>query len=176
MASQIIANNVQVTFGVFALGVTAGIGTLLLLVLNGVSLGGVVGLYQAKGIVKLILAFVAPHGILELTAVCIAGGAGFLLTAALLLPGRRTRKRALVENGRRAIRLVAAATALLLVAGTLEGFVTPIPSWPLGAKFAVSGATLVLLVLYLSSGRQRGIRPTREVALADNDAELLSLP
>jgi uncharacterized membrane protein SpoIIM required for sporulation/uncharacterized RDD family membrane protein YckC len=174
MASQIIANNVQVTFGVFALGITAGLGSLLLLVLNGVSLGGVFGLYQSKGIAKLLLAFVAPHGVLELTAVCIAGGAGFLLAAALLLPGRRTRKRALVENGQRAIRLVAAATVLLLVAGTLEGFVSPIPSWPLNAKFAVSGATLVLLVLYLSSGRARRVTPAQAIAQQD-DTDLLAL-
>jgi uncharacterized membrane protein SpoIIM required for sporulation/uncharacterized RDD family membrane protein YckC len=173
MASRIIANNVQVTFGAFALGITAGIGTLLLLVLNGVSLGGILGLYQSKGIIGLILAFVAPHGVLELTAICIAGGAGFLLAAALLLPGRRTRKRALVENGRRSIRLIAAATVLLLVAGTLEGFVSPIPSWSLDEKLAVSGATLVLLVLYLSSGRQ----PQRSAATAPahEPEELLAL-
>ena len=175
MASQIIANNVQVTFGVFALGITAGVGSLLLLVLNGVSLGGVFGLYQSKGIATLLLAFVAPHGVLELTAVCIAGGAGFLLAAALLLPGRRTRKRALVENGQRAIRLVAAATVLLLVAGTLEGFVSPIPSWPLRAKFAVSAATLVLLVLYLSAGRSRRTVSAPSVAPQHDDAELLAL-
>ena len=175
MASQIIANNVQVTFGVFALGITAGVGSLVLLVLNGVSLGGVFGLYQSKGIATLLLAFVAPHGVLELTAVCIAGGAGFLLAAALLLPGRRTRKRALVENGQRAIRLVAAATVLLLVAGTLEGFVSPIPSWPLRAKFAVSAATLVLLALYLSAGRiRRSVRATSTVQQQD-DTELLAL-
>ena len=175
MASQIIANNVQVTFGVFALGITAGVGSLLLLVLNGVSLGGVFGLYQSKGIATLLLAFVAPHGVLELTAVCIAGGAGFLLAAALLLPGRRTRKRALVENGQRAIRLVAAATVLLLVAGTLEGFVSPIPSWPLRAKFAVSAATLVLLILYLSSGRDRRAAPATDPIPQHDDADLLAL-
>jgi uncharacterized membrane protein SpoIIM required for sporulation/uncharacterized RDD family membrane protein YckC len=175
MASQIISNNVQVTFGVFAAGITAGIGTLFLLVLNGVSLGGVMGLYQSKGIIKLILAFVAPHGVLELSAVCIAGGAGFLLAAALLLPGRRTRKRALVENSQRAIRLVAAAAVLLLVAGSLEGFVSPIPTWPLSAKLAVSGATLVLLVLYLSSGRERPTVTIPTDESADVQAELLSL-
>lgn len=176
MASQIIANNVQVTFGVFALGMTAGVGSLLLLVLNGVSLGGVFGLYQSKGIGSLLLAFVAPHGVLELTAVCIAGGAGFLLAAALLLPGRRTRKRALVENGQRAIRLVAAATVLLLVAGTLEGFVSPIPTWPLRAKLAVSAATLVLLALYLSAGRVRRSAPAApSTILQQDDAELLAL-
>jgi uncharacterized membrane protein SpoIIM required for sporulation/uncharacterized RDD family membrane protein YckC len=175
MASQIIANNVQVTFGVFALGITAGVGSLLLLVLNGVSLGGVFGLYQSKGIADLLLAFVAPHGVLELTAVCIAGGAGFLLAAALLLPGRRTRKRALVENGQRAIRLVAAATVLLLVAGTLEGFVSPIPYWPLRAKLAVSGATLVLLVLYLSSGRIRRTMAAQPALPQQDESDLLAL-
>jgi uncharacterized membrane protein SpoIIM required for sporulation/uncharacterized RDD family membrane protein YckC len=172
MASQVIANNIQVTFGVFAFGITAGIGSMLLLILNGVSLGGVLGLYQSKGILRLILAFVAPHGVLELTAVCIAGGAGFLLAAAILLPGQRTRRRALVENGRRAIRLVAAATVLLLVAGSLEGFVSPIPNWPLRAKFAVSAATLVLLVLYLSSGREK--KPVVEQQHHE-DSELLAL-
>jgi len=172
MASQVITNNIQVTFGVFALGITAGIGSMILLILNGVSLGGVLGLYQSKGILRLILAFVAPHGVLELTAVCIAGGAGFLLAAAILLPGPRTRRRALVENGRRAIRLVAAATVLLLVAGTLEGFVSPIPNWPLRAKFAISAATLVLLVLYLSSGREKRV-PAKEEP--EEDASLLAL-
>src|SRR5205823_2689826 len=150
-------------------------GSLLMLVLNGVSFGGVLGLYQSKGIVKLILAFVAPHGVLELTAVCIAGGAGFLLAAALLIPGPRTRKRALVENGRRAIRLVAAATVLLLVAGSLEGFVSPIPNWPLRAKFAVSAATLVVLVLYLSAGRERKTRSSTVDAEPEEAAELLAL-
>jgi uncharacterized membrane protein SpoIIM required for sporulation len=175
MASRIISNNVQVTFGAFAAGITAGIGTLLILVLNGVSLGGVLGLYQSKGIIKLILAFVAPHGVLELTAVCIAGGAGFLLAAALLLPGRRTRRRALIENGRRAIRLVAAASVMLLVAGTLEGFVSPIPSWTLKAKLAVSGTTLVLLILYLSSARERRSLTVPEKAEPAEDPELLAL-
>jgi uncharacterized membrane protein SpoIIM required for sporulation len=176
MASAIIANNVQVTFAVFALGVTAGLGSLLLLVLNGVSLGGVMGLYQSKGILALLLAFVAPHGVLELTAVCIGGGAGFLLAAALLLPGRRTRRRALVENSGRAIRLVAAATVLLLVAGTLEGFVSPIPWWPLSAKFAVSGATLVLLILYLSAGRRMpNVLAPRAPPRPEDQPELLGL-
>ena len=153
MASNIIANNVQVTFAAFALGLTAGVGTLILLLTNGVSLGGVMGLYASKGIAPLLIKFVAPHGVLELTAICIAGGAGLLLAAALLIPGERTRRRALVENGRRAIQLIGVSSVLLVVAGALEGFVSPIPSWSLGAKLAVSAATAVLLVLYLSANR-----------------------
>jgi len=158
MATSIIANNVQVTFAAFAMGIAFGIGTVIVLVTNGVSLGGVFGLYASKGIASLLLKFVAPHGVLELTAICIAGGAGFLLAAGLLVPGNRPRGEALRENGRRAIRLVAASTVLLLVAGTLEGFVSPIETWPLAWKLAVSAATAMFLGVYLSGGRTR-VRP-----------------
>lgn len=149
MASSIITNNVQVTFAAFAFGITAGLLTVFVLVSNGVSIGAVFGLYQSKGIAGLLVAFVAPHGVLELSAIAIAGGGGFLLAAALLIPGNRTRRRALTENGRRAIKLVAGSAFLLVFAGTLEGFVSPIPSWPLRDKLAVSAITAVLLVLYV---------------------------
>jgi uncharacterized membrane protein SpoIIM required for sporulation/uncharacterized RDD family membrane protein YckC len=158
MASSIIANNVQVTIAAFAFGVTAGVGTLMLLLFNGVSLGGVFGLYASKGILPLLVAFVAPHGVLELSAICIAGGAGFLIAAALLLPGRRTRRRALAENSARAMRLIAASTVMLIVAGSLEGMVSPIPWWPLSLKLIVSAMTLVLLVAYLRGGAHNSPR------------------
>jgi uncharacterized membrane protein SpoIIM required for sporulation/uncharacterized RDD family membrane protein YckC len=166
MATSIIANNVQVTFAAFAMGIALGIGTVIVLVTNGVSLGGVFGLYASKGIAALLVKFVAPHGVLELTAICIGGGAGLLLAAAVLIPGDRPRSVALRENGRRAIRMIAASTVLLLIAGTLEGFVSPIETWPLSWKLAVSAGTAVFLGLYLWGGRQR----VADVA-PPNDAE-----
>lgn len=168
MATSIIANNVQVTIAAFAFGVTAGLGTLVLLLFNGVSLGGVFGLYASKGILSLLLAFVAPHGVLELSAICIAGGGGFLIAAALLLPGRRTRRRALAENSARAIRLIAASTLMLIVAGSLEGMVSPIPWWPLSLKLIVSAMTLVLLVAYLRGGARRApVESSRDTVASD---------
>ena len=161
MATSIIANNVQVSFAAFAGGATAGLLSTLLIVANGISLGSVVGLYASKGIGMLLLAFVAPHGVLELFAICVAGGAGYLLAAAILVPGARTRRRALVENAGRAVRLVAASTMLLLVAGMIEGLVSPIEWWPIEGKLAVSGTTLVLLVTYLRSGRGPAPAPPR---------------
>jgi uncharacterized membrane protein SpoIIM required for sporulation/uncharacterized RDD family membrane protein YckC len=152
MASRIMANNIQVTIAAFAFGITGGIGTLLLLLLNGVSLGGVFGLYASKDILGLLLAFVAPHGVLELTAICIAGGAGLLIAASLILPGPRTRRRALAENSRRAMHLIVASTLFLIVAGSLEGMVSPIPYWPLELKLIVSAMTLVLMIAYLRGG------------------------
>jgi uncharacterized membrane protein SpoIIM required for sporulation/uncharacterized RDD family membrane protein YckC len=157
MASGIIRNNIQVTFVAFAAGITAGIGTALALVLNGVSLGGVIGLYQSKGILSLLLAFVAPHGVLELTAICIAGGAGFLVAAAILIPGRRTRRRALAENGKRAVQLIAGSTLLLLIAGTLEGLISPIPYWPFEWKVGVAMITAVWLYFFLRPVPPRAI-------------------
>lgn len=155
MASSIVANNVQVSFAAFAGGIAFGVITAMLLLANGISFGAVIGLYVSKGIGALLLAFVAPHGVLELSAICIAAGGGFLLAAALLLPGSRTRRAALVENGHRAARLLAGSTLMLLAAGSLEGLVSPIEWWPLEGKLAVSATTLVLLVVYLLEGRER---------------------
>jgi len=174
MASRIIANNVQVTFAAFALGVTAGLGTLALLLFNGVSLGGVFGLYQSKGIVKLLLAFVAPHSVLELSAICIAGGGGLLIAAAMIVPGHRTRRRALAENSRRAMHLIAASTLLLIVAGSLEGLVSPIPNWPLWAKVSVAAGTAVMLALYLRGGVDRQVIVVEDPA-PDAESDLLAL-
>lgn len=152
-ASAIVANNIQVTFSVFALGITAGIGTLLLLVTNGISIGALAGLYQSNGALELLLRFVAPHGVLELTAITIAGGAGLLIAGAILFPGSVTRGEALVAQGRRAIRLIAGSTLLLVPAGIIEGLISPIPWWPFEWKLFVALATALLLVLYLTRGR-----------------------
>ncbi len=114
-----------------------------------------IGLYASKGILPLLLAFMAPHGVLELSAICIAAGGGYLLAAAMLLPGNRTRRRALAENGKRAIKLICGSSLFLLVAGSLEGLVSPIPYWPFELKLVVSAATAVFMIAYLGGGRER---------------------
>ncbi|MEP6834857.1 MAG: stage II sporulation protein M [Gemmatimonas sp.] len=149
MASRIITNNVQVVFMSFALGITAGILTVWLLITNGISIGAVVGLYLSKGIGHLVFGFMAAHGVLELSAIVFAGGGGFLLAAGMIVPGERTRRLALVENGKRAVRLVTGSAFLLVFAGSLEGFVSPNANIPIEAKFAISAASAVMLALYL---------------------------
>ena len=167
MASGIIANNIQVAFLAFASGITAGLLTCFVLVSNGLSIGAVLGLYFSKGIGSLIIAFIAPHGVLELTAICIAGGAGLLLGAAFIIPGDRTRRRALVENGMRAIALVAGATFLLVGAGVIEGFISPITWWPLELKLSVSAVTALLLYAYLRQGSALRARPVPSAPSTD---------
>lgn len=153
MASSIIRNNVQITFGVFAAGITAGILTLVMLVFNGVSIGAGFGLYANHGVFSQIRNFVIAHSVLELSAICIAAGGGFLLAWAMLVPGAHTRREAFVINGRRAIRLISASTIMLLAAGTIEGLISPRSDVPFVAKASVAAATAVLLAFWFSRGR-----------------------
>jgi uncharacterized membrane protein SpoIIM required for sporulation/uncharacterized RDD family membrane protein YckC len=152
MASAIIANNVQVTLMVWAAGITAGILTILMLLTNGVSIGAVIGLYANHGILRQLALFVIPHSVLELSAISIAAGGGFLIASAIVLPGPYTRREAFVIKGRRAIRLLAATTMMLMVAGTIEGLLSPrvdVPDW---LKFGVASASAALLLYYFSRG------------------------
>ena len=139
----------------------------MILLNSDVSLGRIFAL-SIKGILA-IVAFVAPHGVLELTAICIGGGAGFLIGAGLLIPGGRTRRRALAENSARAMRLMAAVVLMLIVAGSLEGMVSPIPYWPLSLKLIVSAMTLVLMVAYFRGGvgLQQSARLDLEIPVDD---------
>lgn len=147
-ASGIIANNVQVTFAAFAGGVLAGLGTLGILVFNGVHLGAVAAAFANHGASLNLWTFVLPHGVLELTAICIAGGAGLWLAAALLIPGRRTRREALVTNAKEAVSLLGGAAVLLVIAGLIEGFVSP-AEIARGVKLGFAAVVAVMMVGYL---------------------------
>ena len=154
LASRLMTNNVGVTFLAFAGGMLAGVGTLLVLVYNGVLLGAVMGAYANEGVAGVLLAFVFPHGFIELTAICIAGGAGFGLGSALLMPGRRTRAEALADRGRSFVGLIGGTAVMLVAAGLIEGFISP-SAVPAAAKFAFGSVTAVLLALYLGFAGRR---------------------
>ena len=153
LASHIISNNVQITYAAFAAGITAGILTVVMLVFNGVSIGAGFGLYVNHGIFHQIRDFVIAHSVLELSAICIAAGGGFLIAMALLLPGAYTRREALVVNGRRAMRLITASTIMLLAAGTIEGLISPRIDIPFAVKAGVAACTALLLAFWFSRGR-----------------------
>ncbi len=161
LASSIATNNVRVTYTIFATGVTGGVLTVFMLLMNGISaLGAPLGYYARLGILPQILGFVVGHGVLELTAICISGGAAFELAAGLFLPGALTRRESLVRRGRRALHLVAGTTLLLIVAGFIEGFISPLV-WPLAWKLLLSAGTAVLLIAYLMPPRGARTDPAR---------------
>ena len=147
-SSLIMTNNISVSFLAFALGMTFGLGTLYLMLFNGLMVGTLAGLCYTHGLSVPFWSFVLPHGVIELTAIFLAGGAGFLLGGALLFPGDLRRREALLHRGRQAGRLILGCVPLLVIAGIVEGFFSPVHVHA-GFKFAMAGMLLALLLCYL---------------------------
>jgi uncharacterized membrane protein SpoIIM required for sporulation len=152
-ASGILTNNLTVAFATFAFGITAGIGTIYLLLTNGLLMGVISAACWHAGMSLQLWEFVAPHGVLELPAIFIAGGAGFMIARGLLFPGSLPRRDALVFYGGQGVKLVLGIIPVLVVAGTVEGFISPSP-FPAAVKFAVSGILAILFIVYLSLAGQ----------------------
>jgi uncharacterized membrane protein SpoIIM required for sporulation len=146
-ASAITTNNLTVAFATFALGITV-VGTLWLAILNGLLLGVVGAATWRAGMAVSLWSFVAPHGVLELPALFIAGGAGLELARGLLFPGLLPRRESLAASGRRASQLLLGSIPMLLVAGAIEGFYSPTNS-PVAMKFSLAGALFAALLAYL---------------------------
>jgi uncharacterized membrane protein SpoIIM required for sporulation len=124
-AAMIITNNVKVAVFAFAGGMTAGVLTAWVILENGVMLGAYGALFAHAGFGTDFWATIAPHGVIELSAIQIAGGAGLVLAGGYLRPGRARRRDALVLAARRAATLVLGVALMLIVAGTIEGFISP---------------------------------------------------
>ncbi|HYU27972.1 MAG TPA: stage II sporulation protein M [Gemmatimonadales bacterium] len=152
-AALIMSNNINVSFGTFVGGLTGGLLTAWLLFVNGMMLGLVIGLFQNYHALNYLMTFVAGHGVLELTAIFISAGAGFRLAKALIAPGDRTRRDALVLEGRIAARMIGAVVTLLVIAGTIEGLLSASDA-PAVWKYGVSASTTLLLALYFVNGRR----------------------
>lgn len=151
MASGIITNNVQVAIFCFTGGIFLGVGSLVLLAFNGLAIGASAGHFANVGLLDYLLTFILGHGALELFAIWVAGAAGFLLGRTVVAPGRLTRGDALVVSGRVAVRMLGATAVLLVVAGTIEGFISA-GGYSVPVRLAASAASLGLLAAYLASG------------------------
>jgi len=162
-SSGIMTNNLTVAFTTFAFGITAGLGTLYMMVFNGLMMGVVGAATWRGGMALQLWSFVAPHGVLELPAIFIAGGAGFEIARGLLFPGLLPRRESLAQAGGRAARLLLGTVPMLVVAGVIEGFFSP-SHVPVAMKFSLAAVLLVLLLMYLS-----GIaKPKAKTATADS--------
>ena len=146
-SSMIMTNNMGVTFYAFALGIVLGVGTAFILILNGLLLGSIAFVFFQHHAGIEFLSTVMIHGTIELSCIFIAGGAGLLLGDALINPGGRLRREALVQNGREAVKLILGIVPWLVVAGIIEGFVTPV-DLPLPARIVIIVATGTLFAWY----------------------------
>lgn len=157
MFGHYIWNNVRIGFQTFATGIVFGLGTLFFLLFNGFYIGAIAGHLTETGHGLQFWSFVSGHAAMELTAIAISGAAGFQLALALVAPGRRSRARALVENGHEAMQLMAGAGVMFFVAALIEAFWSPnnfpVP-WP---KYAFGIVQWIIVIAYfLFSGRRHG--------------------
>jgi len=148
-ASGIMTNNLAVSFATFAMGITAGIGTIWMMVTNGMLIGVIGAATWQAGMALQLWSFVAPHGVLELPAIFIAGGAGLEIARGMLFPGFLPRRESLALAGGRAARLVLGIVPMLIIAGIIEGFVSPSGiATPL--KFLLAALLFSALTTYLA--------------------------
>jgi uncharacterized membrane protein SpoIIM required for sporulation len=147
-AAYIMTNNIKVGLFTFAFSILPVVGTVITLMPSALQFGSINALILKYHMVQKLYGFVAGHGVLEFTAIFIAGGAGLMLGLALLVPGERTRPQALVERGAVAIKLLAGCIPILIIAGIIEAFISPTPIHPY-YKFAVSLITALILAAYL---------------------------
>jgi uncharacterized membrane protein SpoIIM required for sporulation len=161
VSALILQNNVQVAFLAFALGITLGIGTVFVIVQNALFLGVLAGSFDALGRSGVFWSLVLPHGMLELTAVCIAGGAGLRMGWALVDPGDRLRITALGEEAREAGLVVLGVIPAFVIAALIEGFLTGTTGMP--ALEIATGAVAALAYLAFLMAPLR--LPERSLAL-----------
>jgi uncharacterized membrane protein SpoIIM required for sporulation len=158
-ANFIMANNITVAIYAFAGGMLLGIPAFLVEANNGIMLGTVGTMTGQYGLSEGFWSFVLPHGVIELSVIFMAGGAGIMIGDAILRPGRLRRREALVRAARHALQLTLGGAALLVVAGTIEGFFSPsdAPDW---SKYLVGLVTGILLYSYLLLSRPKVVPPT----------------
>ena len=155
-SSQIMTNNISVCFMTFAGGITAGLFTLFELFQNGLMLGAIAVVCHQHHMALSLWSFVAAHGALEIPSIMLAGAAGLRLGAGILFPGMLRRRDALALAGRESVQLIAGTIPLLIIAGTLEAFLSPTHA-PIALKFSVGAALFTGLVLWLTEGGRKVI-------------------
>lgn len=178
-SGYLFTHNIQVTFLVFALGITFGLGTAALLFYNGVPLGALAVQYHMAGHGLFFWAWILPHGIPELTVVVIGGGAGFVLARGQWRPGALRRVDALAVEARTAVSLVLGGAPLLVLAGVVEGTISQMhePAIAYSTKLLVAGLIGVGVYAYLlgagrtGASRARGTAQKRSSSLSSSPPE-----
>ncbi len=153
-STAILTNNIQVMFFSFAGGVTAGLLTLYVLFFNGLQIGALFGLLQAHGMSANLATFIIAHGVIELSVIFLSGGIGLYIGDGLLRPGLQRRRDALADRARTGVQAILGSIPLLVIAGLIEGFISP-SALPWQIKAAVgAGSGLLLYGYWLLAGRK----------------------
>ena len=149
-ASFIMSNNILVSIRAFAMGSLLGVGAFYDIAFFGAHVGSVFGAcYKLNPPFGADLAtFIIGHGVIELSVVCFCGGAGMMIGYAIINPGDMTRAQALKRKGMEAAKIVIGCACLLVIAGLIEGFISP-SSLPAAVKFGTGILTGIVMYSYL---------------------------
>lgn len=156
-ATHVWTNNAWVAALCLTLGVLLGIPTILLLFPTFANLGVSAGLMFAYGRGDVFFGLITPHGLLELTAVFLAAGAGLRLGWTVIDPGPRTRGQALAEEGRSAVSIAIGLVLVLAISGVIEAFVTPSPL-PTAARIGIGVVAELAFLTYVVVLGGRAVR------------------
>ena len=158
LALSIMTNNIMVSLFAFALGALYGLGTIYIIALNGLMLGGVFAFTAHHGLGHRLLEFVVAHGVVELSVICLAGAAGVQLGESLMRPGGLSRSEAFAAAVADAGKLLAVVIPFLVGAGVIEGYISPNPDYPFAARVVIGVGYGVLLWGFLTGAiwRKRG--------------------
>lgn len=165
LSVSIFTNNIVVTLTAVSLGVLYGLGTIYIMGLNGLMLGGIFAFTAQHGMAGRLFEFISAHGFVELSVICIGGAMGFYLGESIARPGLHGR----IESFRRAVShmspLIVVCVVFLVGAGLIEGYISPDERFPLSMRLVIGLAYWVLFVLVLTGPLvRRGDSP----AAADN--------
>ncbi|MCL2016678.1 MAG: stage II sporulation protein M [Defluviitaleaceae bacterium] len=144
MSAIIMTNNIRVSIIALVFGITGGLGTIYILFYNGLIVGALaayVDLIGSPGDTLIFWSLILPHGVPELLAIFISGAAGLIIGRSLLMPGNYTRKDAVIKGAKEAMSLVPGIVLILVLAGLIEGFFTPLgisPYFKLGFALLVA--------------------------------------
>lgn len=163
LSINLMTNNIAVALTCLALGLLYGLGTLYIICLNGLMLGGVFAYTHRFGLADDLYRFVVAHGLVELSVICLAGAAGLSLGRAIARPGAYGRIAAVRAAMREAGALTALAVPFLIGSGIIEAYVSPDPTFTTAARTAIGIVWFGVLLLALDGRLWRTVQtPTRQ--------------
>ncbi len=169
-ASFLFQHNLKVGLLAMATGVLASIPTVFLMILNGMLLGVFAAIHHQAGIYSEMWAWILPHGITEIGAIVLCGGIGLMLGQAVVAPGERSRKQALLAAGQESAKVGAGVAGMLVAAAIIESYVRQ-SHWSTATRLLFAAATAVFWAVYIAHGalRERAERRTRDLLSEPDD-------
>lgn len=159
LSVQILANNIAVTLIALCVGVFFGLGTFYIIGMNGLMIGGVFAFTHQHGMAGALLKFVLAHGLVELSVICIAGGCGMAIGAAIAIPTHKTRRESFQRATADVGKVMLMCAALLVACGFIEGYISPDDAFPMWVRAVVGICYWIIMVTALTGHLTRRLKP-----------------